>query len=488
MERYAYSYHADRYAALGGAAQPYAAQIGAFDFFRIEGHLGWKVRDAAKKLRDEIRARNLPIDVETVLLGKTPGKAVFEQPWRHYDLYLLRHLARADAAVNLGEVKKYGKKVAQKMAAAIDSGAIENADVGAGIEVKGMAANKGNEIEFQTEKLEQMLGGDTSQASFQQEAAKAMMMASDFTLQFSPVMKKEYYAPFDGVIEGRALQWLIWLDAGIRDIETKEAARLLLGAYLPDHPGLEHYAGVLRGGTFVLVHDESDTVVADFMLPYHCCERRGPFDLPPFVPLPKPTPVYEEPIRIYPHVDKYRFVKFRDDFKKIIDDDLLQYKNYFNVYKDVVLAGNFQKGAGTLPQPGGGHTLPVGGDVVLETYVLDTVWKEERVDRLRNEMVRTDITADERVVLEAQYEVAQEELGTAIITEMQHVAAKNMSVGAGSDGAKVLGGAAKSLAKVTNVDALARVDKAITGIAGKASTGPEMKGALNNLLNTKAPM
>jgi hypothetical protein len=33
-------------------------------------------------------------------------------------------------------------------------------------------------------------------------------------------------------------------------------------------PGLEHFGGVTRGGTFVLVQDSENKVFADFMLPY----------------------------------------------------------------------------------------------------------------------------------------------------------------------------------------------------------------------------
>ena len=59
-----------------------------------------------------------------------------------------------------------------------------------------------------------------------------------------------------------------------RGLGFSRAERAQLSAFLREHPGLEHYAGVLRGGTFVLVCDAQDVVVADFMLPYSCCEQR----------------------------------------------------------------------------------------------------------------------------------------------------------------------------------------------------------------------
>ncbi|NTU52247.1 MAG: hypothetical protein HGA97_00805 [Chlorobiaceae bacterium] len=65
--------------------------------------------------------------------------------------------------------------------------------------------------------------------------------------------------------------------------KTDILSRLTLADYIGQHPGLEHKAGVYRGGTFVLVHAVSeqvagnmpvtkpgDIVIADFCLPYLC--------------------------------------------------------------------------------------------------------------------------------------------------------------------------------------------------------------------------
>jgi len=43
--------------------------------------------------------------------------------------------------------------------------------------------------------------------------------------------------------------------------------------FIDKHPGIDHQGGVPKGGTFILVSDnsESNTVVADFNLPYMCC-------------------------------------------------------------------------------------------------------------------------------------------------------------------------------------------------------------------------
>ena len=61
------------------------------------------------------------------------------------------------------------------------------------------------------------------------------------------------------------------------DADESSELHFLFHEFAKLHPGMEHKAGVLRGGTFVLVYDvKSDgggpiaTVVADFCLPYFC--------------------------------------------------------------------------------------------------------------------------------------------------------------------------------------------------------------------------
>lgn len=56
-----------------------------------------------------------------------------------------------------------------------------------------------------------------------------------------------------------------------------ELESLVFKDYLKDHPGLEHIGGVKKGGTFFPIVDLNEAgepfVVADFSLPYQCCDR-----------------------------------------------------------------------------------------------------------------------------------------------------------------------------------------------------------------------
>ncbi|MBN1301244.1 MAG: carboxypeptidase regulatory-like domain-containing protein [Melioribacteraceae bacterium] len=60
----------------------------------------------------------------------------------------------------------------------------------------------------------------------------------------------------------------------------------LFGHFIKDHSGAAHMAGVMPGGTFIIVCDENGIVVADFTLPYICCS-----DCPPITYVMSPEQV-----------------------------------------------------------------------------------------------------------------------------------------------------------------------------------------------------
>lgn len=84
------------------------------------------------------------------------------------------------------------------------------------------------------------------------------------------------------------------LQALLREIDDRKDAilgRLTLKKFTEEHPGLEHFAGVEQGGTFVLVYlrkgvgaeggvsgTPNGTVLADFSLPYMCCSDCSPIN------------------------------------------------------------------------------------------------------------------------------------------------------------------------------------------------------------------
>lgn len=82
--------------------------------------------------------------------------------------------------------------------------------------------------------------------------------------------------------------------------KTAFETSLTFSGFRSEHPGMEHGAGVPRGGTFVLVYKDrtestasgGSMVIADFYLPYLCCSKGNAMkfvlpDPPPTISMPK---------------------------------------------------------------------------------------------------------------------------------------------------------------------------------------------------------
>ncbi len=62
------------------------------------------------------------------------------------------------------------------------------------------------------------------------------------------------------------------------DPKKEEISTELLSEFLERKSGLEHLAGVERGGLFLLIAESeaNNQVLADFSLPYLCCSKKDP--------------------------------------------------------------------------------------------------------------------------------------------------------------------------------------------------------------------
>ena len=116
MEDSNYSYNATEYTTLDAIAQPLSYQLGAFDFFRVEGHVGRPLKDVKAELEKAVGDFNLPIDLEYLRLDKPPRG--WRPPWRNLDLYRLHHLVRSDMALQLDEADRYGDRFVSRIASA----------------------------------------------------------------------------------------------------------------------------------------------------------------------------------------------------------------------------------------------------------------------------------------------------------------------------------------------------------------------------------
>ena len=477
LERRNYSYNADLYGAEGPAAAPLQAQLGAYDFFRIEGHIGQPLGLVREVLDPGIRNNNLPIDVEYVRLDKPPKG--WRPPRGLADLYRFHHVLRAEVGVQIDDAEKYGDKFVARINAAAGKEITDEDNNGVPLAT---AAEKKKNMSTPIKVAAQKLVAEQYDPTWKVNFKDAVEGAAEFEQAFTAVTKKEFVSPIDHLITGQPARWLDWVDVLIDDAQDKAAERAQLSQYRAEHPGLEHCAGVPRGGTFVVVCDANDIVVGDFALPYRCCEERAAPLPPKLEPRPlRPEVVFEKPIRLVPFPDKFRFTKFKDDFLKGVEKDLAIKTNYL----DGLIAGT-KTGGTILP---GSNILPVAqpvySDPVLTMRATETVVLTNEVDRVRTSLLDTTLDETTRTKLETDLADAQDNLAKAIVSTTEYVAAKNLDVKAGTEGGQVMALASGSLAKVTNTATLASVEKSLTTLAGAPGTQPQMAGTINNLLMTR---
>jgi len=141
---------------------------------------------------------------------------------------------------------------------------------------------------------------------WQSNANAAEDYAADFKINLGNIIKTDFTSPYDSIIGSNLRKWLKHIDFVTEEDKKVAASKLVFNSFIAQHPGLEHFAGVCRGGTFVLVYDESNQVIADFMLPYRWADIEAPVTeekLPASTVSLQPPYVTRPPIRIEPKIE-----------------------------------------------------------------------------------------------------------------------------------------------------------------------------------------
>jgi hypothetical protein len=272
MDAWNYSYNAASYSAQGGAANPLTSQLGRFGFFRIEGHLGMSVATAKAAIEAEIKKSNLPFVVQPVLLGVDTTKVWMEPGILYTDLHSLHHILRSDLTNQLDNVNTFSASYLGQVKAPLADDFVTN--IG---QLRRFAATTDSNIKTEVAAAKRVLDQNYSQykanaTTWQPSVRTTMTNVAQFKQTLSDVTQTEFTTPFDAFIASSSPHWLGWLDVIIQHNDLKNVEKLLYANFKALHPGLEHFAGVVPGGTFVLAYDTNGHVVADFMLPYHCCK------------------------------------------------------------------------------------------------------------------------------------------------------------------------------------------------------------------------
>jgi hypothetical protein len=482
MGDFNYSYHAAEYAAQGAAANPLNASIGGFDFFRIEGHLGKNVTTVVNSLTSLIKSKNLPVNVQAVFLGIDKGKIIIKPPVRYTDLHRFHYLLRQDLVFQMNDVKTFSSNFKTKVDSAVEAGTVNNtADGNDGTTVKTVAEQKNNTIQSKSALVTQKLNLPYTQykadTSWKTDLNDTMLTAGEFKNDLAKVVKTEFNTPFDNLIGNTNSRWLDWLDDIIKHRDDKKDDKLLFGNFLGEHPGAEHFAGVTPGGTFVLIYDDNNNVMADCMLNYYVCDSEETTADEPGLTAPtvKPGWLIQNGINLLPSLDKYVGTRL-NTFKLALDTELTpkfdNQQQYFNVVKDSIdMIGTVFTGK-QLPAdiiaPGAAGTMNLNAyqDKQLGYFTVLADNNKQLVGYYDAQLSRPELDAATKADIQSKRDAAQADLVKSLDTLGSYVAAQPQDVTVGSESYNSMVVLSQGVQSVQDTAALKTLRTNITGVTG----------------------
>lgn len=266
------SYSANQYAPNDAATfNPLLFNILPYNFFRIEGHIGFKLADVEAALNRVILANNLPINIQSVQVEKKletiPGRS-----WYFPHLYM------------------YEKSIKSTFNDSLDNADIVNDNLQAKDQTVPVTEFKTAKQSVLDNSLE-IANPKFNMLSYRAAISNVVTAATNIKAQTKQYTFSNAAIPHDFILNSDVIRKTDVISGIYQDSVVKKKTGLMLGNFMKDNPGLEHAGGVLRGGTFVLVYTADDqNVIADFMLPYASIDKDVVPNPPVYTPLPLPLP------------------------------------------------------------------------------------------------------------------------------------------------------------------------------------------------------
>ncbi|GBO53445.1 hypothetical protein APA_1352 [Pseudanabaena sp. lw0831] len=472
MDNRNYSYNAPSYGAQGAALNPLAAQIGKFSFFRIEGHLGQNVENVLAKIESEIQSKNLPFTVRAILLGKSP-KQLIKPDIRYSDLHRIHYLLRQDAHHQLEEVSQFSRAFKK----IVDDNVIgeSNAQSFKELSAQSNQTVTGN-AEAVGKKLNLSYRDYKSDQSWKPNFLATITAASEFKLNVSPVLKTEFTTPFDSLISNTRFLWLDWLDEIIKKKDETEDEKLLFANFASQNSSIEHFAGVSRGGTFVLIYDDNNTVVADFMLPYYHEDKveEAPIEKALTKPEIRPDTIINQGIRVLPSLDRRLF-----DFRGVLEPELIKkfdlQQKYFDVYKGFIdTSTGIYTAIGNIKP----HKFT---DPILDVQVREAGIEQEKVGLLKQRATQqpSDKVAGARAI-QSEIELAQ-----SLVAITDYIATSNINVAAGSEGSNAMQVVSEISVTITQGNALETLRGGLNAVANNNQNNATLVQIIKSILSPR---
>lgn len=498
-------FRASEYGGAPVALNPFGSQIGRYDFFRIEGHLGQDVGTVTTLLNAQIKAKNLPIAVRAVLLHTDPIHIIIRPPFRYTPWHGLHYLLRNDVATQLSDSKNFNLAFTNQISSAVSNAFIPaTITYGSTTQATNDAAKQhADTINSAIDKAVAPLGAtrySSYRASLTSTAGNwkssyntAVSAVGTYKLNFGAMVRTEFSTPFDSLMINNHGAWLDWLDNLIDNHNSREDNKLLFSSFIDQHPGLEHCGGVSAGGTFVLAYDDKSKIVADFMLPYYAPDLSDPEPEEPVLtpPIYRPPLAINQGLTLLKPID-LQLIDFTDTLKPQWQQDIkiqTDYQTFFtNSLKTLDTVFNIKGiSAGNVTGVTGGYTTSTGGfttnygDGMLNMLMGQVYSRQNQVEQLQAIVLQADTPADVRETAQSQLKDAQNGLAQAISDSTQYIAKNQVDV-TSSGGSLAITNIAAGMDKVTDSAAVANLKNglqtAISGASGAQFNALNSLGAL----------
>lgn len=477
QDQYNYSSRRDEYAAAGTRDTQLAGQIGRNDFFRIEGHIGLDPTAAVNALKKLIADTNLPFSVRAVLIGGDRPHIVIKPGTWFGPLHQFHFVLRQDLLQQIDQVNAHNTAFGTDIGAGIANGNVpETKPFGGDVGVKEFVQNRQTAAAQAGKSVQDKMQGTYTNyraaGRWQDDFTTTLTNSLQMKQQLGDVARTEFATPVDAMVSNYHAPWIDFVGQLIQNNDDKHNDKLLFANFIKDHPEAEHFGGVCRGGTFVLLYDSTPTVVGDVMLPYWWPE---PADEPPAPPINwphiLPDYIHLKPVSVLPTLPNVIDLHMKDQltaFKAISVDPVIQQagefqKMYVQSLRDsVTVLGSTAGRANPVP------LNPKIADPALDGLLQDMRQKTDIVNGYRKTL--TDPAADPGARDKAAVSLQQAETDlSASIVKASNYAATNVNVDAHTDGAA----AAQAVS-----DAMSSL-----GVKSATATAQQMQQTLNNAAN-----
>jgi len=450
-----------------GDTNPLAGQLAAHDFLRVEGHLGQPVAAVAKQLEALAATHNLPFAVRAVLLHNQRRFIAVRPTIRYTDLHRFHHVLRKDLQSDLVRSQTFAGAFKQQVEEASSKGEIPARVAGA--ENSAVASEKHAAIGAAAGEAVKAFA-KTSYRAFRAETAwkpqfeAVTVNAASFKQSFGNVLRTDVTTAFDHVVNNPRRQWLDWIDILIDKKDEKADERLMFAAFIRQHPGVDALGGVWRGGSFVLIYDDSGNVVADLTLPYRVADDDDDDDEPdlPVAPLP-------------PLVGGIRLIKPIDLVASNLKTDLLAEVNVQREWTKNFSETIVKLGAAINPSK---NTLVGTAGVAdglrngaLATYTRRAAYQQQEVETLRGRIVDPTTNDADRQALTTQLGEAEAALGKTVEEGTRFIVANKVDTASGADGALALNQFSQNASSINNDAVRTELGTRLTKIESDARLG-----------------